>query len=341
MSPSRMILRCLLLLLLAVMPAAFAAEDPAVFKKRLTGHSWQWRAAEGGAAWDKIEFREGGAFAASKAGKSSFESTWRAPEAGKVEVMNKDAVGMMLAFDGYGLSFTAQNAAGKRAGVGRILDWQGLNVEAPTQVAQDKGGKSATMADLEFILKDYGQPKLSLEPREKTHAYRGPRLIGEVTKEDVKIPYLAPREEAEKILFERTPMSSKQDALAPGFPGGLSLRTYDIRFNGFNRVTFVMDRAEKVICVQLKAENTLHSAEGQKGWKKLERDFHTFDFVRMEERARATAIECFVYDNRNADGFIVVQTLVPANKETTRCYLPVPLIELILNNLSEAGVRIK
>lgn len=338
MSPSRMILRCLLLVLLAVLPAA-RAEDPADFKKRLTGHAWQWRAAEGGAAWDKIEFREGGGFAASKGGKSAFESTWRSPEAGKVEVMNKDAVGMTLAFDGYGLSFTAQNAAGKRSGGGRILDWQGLNVEAPTRVAQDKGGKSATMADLEFILKAYGQPKVSLEPRENAHAYRGPRLVGEITKEDVKIPYLAPRADAEKILFERTPTSSRQDAVAPGFPGGLSLRTYDIRFNGFNRVTFVMDRAEKVVCVQLKAENTLHTAVGQKGWKKLERDFHAFDFVRMEERGRAMAIECFVYDNRNADGFIVVQTIVPENKETTRCYLPLPLIELILSNIKEAGVR--
>ena len=341
MSPFWMILRACLLVLLALTPAAPAAEDPAVFKKRLTAHAWQWRAAEGGAAWDKIEFREGGAFAASKAGKPAFESTWRSAEAGKVEVMNKDAVGMTLAFDGYGLSFSAQNAAGKRAGAGRILDWKGLNVEAPTRVAQDKGGKSATMADLEFILQSYGQPKLSLEPRENAHAYRGPRLIGEITKEDVKIPYLAPRADAEKILFERTPTSSKQDAVAPGFPGGLILRTYDIRFNGFNRVTFVMDREEKVVCVQLKAENTLHSPDGPKGWKKLERDFHTFDFVRMEERGRAMAIDCYVYDNRGADGFIVVQTLVPQNKETTRCYFAVPMVELILANIRDAGDRIK
>lgn len=334
------LLRVILLLFLAlVLP--LAAEDVAAFKKRLTGYAWQWRSADGGAAWDKVEFREGGAFAASKGGKPSFESTWRASEAGKVEVMNKDAVGMTLAFDAYGLSFTAQNAAGKRAGAGRILDWKGLNGEAPTGVAQDKGGKSATMADLEFILKGYGTAKLNLEPRENTQAYRGPRLIGEITKEDVRIPYLAPREEAEKILFERTPISSKQDAVAPGFPGGLVLRTYDIRFNGFNRVTFVMDRAEKVICVQLKAENTLHSAEGDHGWKKLERDFHTFDFVRMEERGHAMTIQCYVYDNRAKDGFIVVQTLAVENKETTRCYLPVPLIETILNNIKEAGVRVQ
>lgn len=320
-----------------------AAGIQTALRKSLMGGAWVWDPAEGvnGPAWETVEFRDDGSFKAFKGGVQSYESTWRISERGGVEIMNKEAVGTVLEFDGQHVTYEARAVNGKTLATGRPKDWKGLSIDRALNVGQDRGGKSATMEDLKFILRSYGEAKMDLAPYPDTVVYRGKRLQGEQAGE-VKVGYLMPLGEAERVLFERRPTANTSRAVAPGFPRGLKLWTYDIRTPLYNRVTIMTDRADRVVAVQLKAENVLWIPDRDPAWRKIHRDFHSFDFIRMEERGRGQVIHTHVRDSRGkGGGFIIINTGVPEFKETTTCYLPEPIVNIILHNLLQSGERLR
>jgi len=230
-------------------------------------------------------------------------------------------------------------------GIALVKDWAG-------RVTQAAGGHTMKLRDLQFLLANYATPEPDLGPHPEITIYEGQRMDG-APGENCRITYLMPLREAEKQLLSNRGIATASKAVAPGFPDGLMLHTYDVRAGIYNRLTLVTDTARpenRVVSLLLKAE-TAHWYPPVP-FVKIQRDWHTFDYVNAENRGQSGA----VIDTRvsRQKGYIVVNTtggfqpleeIVPPGivvkparfspKETTTWYLPEPLAKLILFCISQ------
>lgn len=223
------------------------------------------------------------------------------------------------------------------------------------RIGQGVGGQTGKSDDLRWLLARYGSSAANLSAQPQVTVYAGPILDGAPTSV-TRVTYLMPLDQAESALFTRRPLPSRANAVAPGFPEGLTLNTYDVRAGIYNRVCIITDSAKpqpQVVALQLKAEN-MHWIPASPPWVKLERDWHTYDYVNTKNRGQGSAIiDTRIYDRRKNAGHIIVKSSganrwfppkiigdiveKPARgaiNETSTLYLPQPMIDLVLFCLS-------
>lgn len=125
-----------------------------------------------------------------------------------------------------------------------------------------------------------------------------------------RIPYLMPLPQAEKLLFKSRGMTSAARAVAPGLPDGLVIHTYDVKAGIYHRLCIVTDGATpdpQVVCMVLKAEGVNYYPP--KPYRKVEREWHTFDYVNAENRGQSDIhIDTRVWDARKDRHCIVINT---------------------------------
>ena len=229
-------------------------------------------------------------------------------------------------------------------------DWEG-------HVTQGAGGQTRKIDDLKALLSTYGVPEADTGAHPEVTVYEGPTMDGGGS---CRIGYLTPLAEVEKLLFRNRGIATTAKAVAPGFPDGLFLHTYDVKVGIYNRLCIVTDYSkpqQQVVSLVLKAQN-LHWIPLSPPWVKIERDWHTFDYVNTQNRGQPRQIiDTRVLDLRSKGHLIVVKSsganrpfppiIQPveivekpagsAVNETTTWYVPEPLIKLILYCISKQG----
>ncbi len=229
-------------------------------------------------------------------------------------------------------------------GITLANDWAG-------RLPQGSGGQTMKMRDLQALLSSFGTAEPDIAPHPDVTIYEGQRMDG-APGNNCRITYLMPLRQAEALLMSNRGIATVAKAVAPGFPDGLMLHTYDVRAGIYNRLCIVTDIGkpeQKVVSIVLKAETANWYAPTP--FIKQESDWHTFDYVNTENRGQPG----IVIDTRVSQqkGYLVVNTtggfnpyreLVPPGviikparfspKETTTWYVPEPMVKLILHCLS-------
>jgi hypothetical protein len=206
------------------------------------------------------------------------------------------------------------------------------------------------MEDLRALLSAYGTAKKDTAPHPEALIYAGVAGESPVAR---PITYLMPLHEAETLLLRSRGIATISRAVAPGFPDGLFLHTYDARTGVApfpNRITIMTDSAKpepQVVAIELQNEtqnwHPLH-------FKDIPRDWSTCDYLNTENRGQpGLVIKTRVDDRRRNGGYIVASMAfgnpppVPTGwvrvayrpAETATWYVPQPLIDLILYTLSQ------
>jgi hypothetical protein len=168
-----------------------------------------------------------------------------------------------------------------------------------------------------------------------------------------RITYLMPLAQAEALLFGSPVIATEAAAVAPGFPDGLFIHTYDVNAGIYNQLVILTDHAQpqqQVVSLVLKADG-VNWYPPSPPFVKIQRDWHTFDYMNTENKGEpGIKIDTRVEDFRSNGHFIVVnmtggtrppiwpgEVCKPAKakpREDTTWYLPEPLINLILYSLS-------
>src|SRR5260370_41874355 len=107
--------------------------------------------------------------------------------------------------------------------------------------------------------------------------------------QNCRITYLMRLPQAEALLFKSRGIATVSRAVAPGFPDGLFLHTYDVKAGIYNRLSIVTDSrhpVQQVVTLELKAEGT-NWYPPSPPFKKIGRDWHTFDYVNAENRGQS------------------------------------------------------
>lgn len=242
----------------------------------------------------------------------------------------------------------AANPNGGTAGIALSEDWTG-------RLTQGSGGQTMKMKDLQALLAGFGSSERDIAAHPDVTIYDGQRMDG-APGDNCRVTYLMPLDRAEAALMRNRGISTVARAVAPGFPDGLFLHTYDVKAGIYNRLCLVTDNAkpqQQVVSLVLKSESSNWYPPAP--FRKLERDWHVFDYVGTENRGQpGITIDTRVNDVRGAGHFIVVNTtggyrpelvlpppgilIKPARfspKETTTWHVPEPLIKLILHCLSK------
>ncbi len=200
-------------------------------------------------------------------------------------------------------------------------------------LSQSSGGKSRVMKDLQSVLSDYGKPENDSGPHPDALIYHGSALFpgGGL----ISVPYLMPRVKALTLLVQRPGLASPRPALAPGFPPGMINYEYDIRFGVYNRLFVIVDQADQVVAIQIKAENGNDPSipvypPAEPHWKPAALPMgSTSDFI--EPRTGTPAAS--VLDLRAKEKRIVIDLEYPPppyTKMETVLFLPEPMIKLCL-----------
>jgi hypothetical protein len=238
--------------------------------------------------------------------------------------------------------------AAPSAGLVLATEWTG-------HIAQGAGGQTRKMQDLQALLAAYGTAEKDTAPHPEVTIYEGAR-IGGAPGENCRITYLMPLRQAETLLLQSRGIVTVARAVAPGFPDGLFIHTYDVRAGIYNRLAIMTDSAKpepQVVSLVFKAESANYYPLSPP-FKKLERDWHTHDYMNTENRGQpGIVIDTRVNDLRKTGHYLVVNMtggvmppiiqpspviFKPARfspKETTTWHVPEPLIKLILYTLSQ------
>lgn len=209
------------------------------------------------------------------------------------------------------------------------------------------------MDDLFALLSGYGEAAADTAAHPEVTVYEGPPMDAALGS-SCRIPYLMPLDQAEKKLMVSRGIPTYGRAVSPGFPDGLFLITYDVKFGNFNRLTILTDSAKpqpQVVALQFKNErenwHALH-------FKEIQRDWHVYDYVNTRNRGQpGMIIKTRVDDQRKNGGYIVVNMAFGSPppilqgwvrvayrpSETTLWYVPEPLIKLSLFTLSHRGAN--
>ena len=216
---------------------------------------------------------------------------------------------------------------------------------------QGAGGYTFTINDLEALMKGYGAPEADTAGHPDVTVYEGPMM--DVPGAGCRVTYLMPLEKAEKVLFKSRGIVSGSRAVAPGFPAGLFLNSYDVRAGIYNRLCVLTDSsAEKhVVSLQLQSESAMSWYPPSPPWKKITRDWHTYDFVNTRTITGKQVIDVRVHDLRAHGHYVVVNCTggfaeeiilppqgvfhKPAILDESTWYVPEPLVKLILFSISK------
>lgn len=236
-------------------------------------------------------------------------------------------------------------ASSASSGIVLASEWSG-------HLSQGSGGQTMKMADLQALLSGYGSPELDVAAHPEVTIYAGPTMDSGGS-QSCRVTYLMPLDKAEAVLFRSRGISTVSKAVAPGFPDGLFIHNYDVKVGIYTRLSILTDSAKpvaQVVSLLLKAPNA-NWYPAAPPWKKLERAWHTHDYMNTENKGQpGLVIDTRVYDRRSEGGFLIVNTtggswpplpemlFKPARsspKETTTWYLPQPMIKLILHCLSK------
>jgi hypothetical protein len=144
-----------------------------------------------------------------------------------------------------------------------------------------------------------------------------------------------PRVKALALLVQRPGLASPRPALAPGFPPGMINYEYDIRFGVFNRLFVIVDQADQVVALQIKAENGNDpTIPLEPTWKQAAMPMgSTSDFIEPKTGLAAA----HVLDLRAKEKRIVVDLEYPPppyTKMETLLFLPEPMIRLCLFHIA-------
>jgi hypothetical protein len=205
---------------------------------------------------------------------------------------------------------------------------KGIVLAQLSALSQGTGGKSRVITDLQSVIKDYGSPENDTAPHPEVMVYKGPAPYDGGPM--IEIPYLMHSDKAAALLMKRPSLSSPTKALAPGFPPGMMMREYDIRFGVFNRLFIITDQIDQVVAVQVKAENGNSPDFPGLDWKPAIMPLNsTSDFIvpKTDGTRRAT-----VGDFRKSHKFIAID--LESGGETL-LFMPEPLIRLSLFHMSK------
>jgi hypothetical protein len=239
----------------------------------------------------------------------------------------------------------ANTAAGSN-GIVLSNEWTGHLTEA-------SGGQTLKMADLKALLSGYGTAQNDTASHPDVTVYSGPTMDSGGS-QNCRITYLMPLAQAEALLFGNRSIPSVTPAVAPGFPDGLFIHTYEVSVGIYDRLCILTDHAQpqpQVVSLLLKAE-AVNWYPPSPPFTKIERDWDTFDYMNAENKGEPRIkIDTRVEDFRARGHFIVVnmtggtrppvwpsEIRKPATakpREDSTWYVPEPLIRLILHSLSQ------
>lgn len=233
-------------------------------------------------------------------------------------------------------------------GIALANDWAG-------HLTQGAGGQTMKMRDLQALLSGYGVAEADTAPHPEVTVYEGSPMDAALG-QSCRVAYLMPLDKAEGVLFKNRGIVTATRAVAPGFPDGLFIHTYDVKAGIYNRLCILTDSAKpqnQVVSLLLKAESA-NWYPPSPPFKKLERDWHTHDYLNTENRGQpGIVIDTRVNDLRPRGRYIVVNitggfappeilppgiVIKPARnspKTNATWYVPEPLIKLILHALSK------
>lgn len=196
-----------------------------------------------------------------------------------------------------------------------------------TALGQGQGGKSRVMKDLQSVLTNYGKPLEDTAPAPDAIIYRGPPFKGGGG--PVTVTYLMPRDKALGLLVERPGPASKRPAVAPGFPPGMIVYEYDIGFGVYNRLFVIVDQADQVVALQIKAETRNNPATPDLEWKEEPMPMNsTSDFI----EPRTGGASAWVSDLRKREKRIVIDL---EWRGETLLFFPQPMINLCLFHIEQ------
>jgi hypothetical protein len=222
-----------------------------------------------------------------------------------------------------------------------------------SHLTEASGGQSIKMEDLKTLLSGYGSAESDTGPHPDVTVYAGPTMDSGLS-QNCRITYLMPLAQAEALLFRSRGIVTVSRAVAPGFPDGLFIHTYDVKAGIYNRLCILTDSAQpqqQVVSLLLKAEG-VNWYPPSPPWKKLERTWHTNDYMNTDNKGQpGIVIDTRVNDLRAQGRYIVINTtggtrpavwpsevVKPAKsspKEDSTWYVPEPLIKLMLFSLSQ------
>lgn len=169
------------------------------------------------------------------------------------------------------------------------------------------------MNELRDLIGSNAKPAANLGPAPGIDIYQGVR-------------YLMPLKEAVKVLGLTQEVSANKPVVCPGFP---YLSTFSHSFNGsfedgFNTVYIVTDRAKQVVAIQFGSVAPKTRPRQTRG--------QCFDFVNTRTKALTTNSVGHETRGNGTDVLVIESVLydVDRPKHSTRLYLPMPLMELIL-----------
>ena len=204
----------------------------------------------------------------------------------------------------------------------------GIVLDKVSLLSQGTGGNSLKMAALQSVIKDYGVAENDIALHPDVLVYKGPAPYDGGPA--IEIPYLMKSDKAAALLMKRPGISSPTKAQAPGFPPGMRMREYDIRFGVFNRLFIITDQIDQVVAVQIKSENGDSQDFPQVDWKPAVMSVNsTSDFIvsKTDGARRVT-----VGDYRKSHKFIAIDL---ESRGETILYMPEPLIRLSLFHMSK------
>ena len=208
----------------------------------------------------------------------------------------------------------------------------GIVLKRVTALSQAQGGKSIVMDELGKVLKDYGTAENDTKAHPDAIIYKGPQLT-EGGSSNAVVKYLMPLNEAEGQLLPRTGIVSRRDAVVPGFPPGMSLHAYDVRYGVYNRMIIVTDQAAQVVALQIKTETKDDpTIPTEPEWRKVLEPMSTSDFINTR-----TGDGWFagVKDLRKKEKRIIIDTTARPGKGECVLFIPVPMINLCLYHIEQ------
>lgn len=327
-SPISRFLRSSLLVPLSLLTPVQSAEDGEL-TKTLHDHRWRWKteaAFENTMPWTAAYFDTDGTFRTFRGPKKGFECKWELDPGNPtvVRILHNNKAGLSLRFSNNGSSFEAYNTSDTKVGAGGILFPRGM-ADLPGALDNAESGQKAFRESLKKILSNYGAAKQDKGEDPSMTIYEGSRM--DEHDKIVRVRWLMPLDEAEQVLFQKVPLASNFNNVSPGFPNGLTLRTYDVRAGIYNRMTLIVDRADQVVALQLKAQNE-YWVPNLPEWKHIG-NFPVADFVNTSRKDSVVHVK----DLRRAKAGIVVNSAAGGTAGTSTLYLPIPLIHCLLENL--------
>lgn len=185
---------------------------------------------------------------------------------------------------------------------------------------QSKGGFGIQIEELGTIFASYKVAENDLAAHPEVVIFDGLPDF----KPTAPVTYLMPRGKAETLLPKRIGPVSRFKAVAPGFPPGMIIYNYDVRFGPYSRMTIMVDGADQVVTVQFKAQNKQVPMQPND----FETSIATRDFVDVGWGGATVEV---IGGAKTTNRYLVNIR----GKDTVTWFVPVPLIRQILFNVQE------